>query len=427
MSEEIFLIVFYIISCFSQFILFYIFGIYTKKKLVKSKKILFIILITSLFETIISIWLNKILNAIICVIYFIVMVKKIFCLKFKDTVFYMAVVWLIGMLLDILLMLIVNLILSKLSFIKVNIDIARLICTPILIILLVLIARLKITKKIVDKAYTYFYKFNYIYIYWAVILTLFFILECITFINIRNKVVVELILFSTVLTCLIAIKFISYQYDLITLKETNNLLIKNNEFYIKIIDDYRVLKHNLTSQLLGIKSVSNKKAKILIDDLIKDYNANFRSTHYIKNTPKGLNGIIYEKFYNFNNDDLKLLINNKIINNILDVITPRSYNLLCEALGVLLDNAMEAAIKSKDKVIFLDFKENEDIIEIAIVNTFLGDIDLEKLGTVNYTSKSDHWGIGLYSLLSKKNIQIKTSIRNNIFESKIIVKKKNIN
>ena len=89
----------------------------------------------------------------------------------------------------------------------------------------------------------------------------------------------------------------------------NRNLLKNNEFYVILINDYRMLKHNLINQLLGIKSLANKKSKLLIDDLIEEYNANFVNTQDIKDAPHGLNGLIDDTISGDKHIDMELMKN----------------------------------------------------------------------------------------------------------------------
>ena len=232
------------------------------------------------------------------------------------------------------------------------------------------------------------------------------------------------ILTITIILSILIISMIIIKYENITLKQTNAILIKNNEFYTKLLDNYRILKHNLISQLIGIKSVSNKNTKKLIDDLIKQYNETYNTTQYIKEMPSKVSGIIYEKLYNFKQKDIKLTVDNKIKNDLFNLISPRSYNLLCEALGVLFDNAMEATSETKEKIIYLKFEEKEEEIKITIINTFVGKIDIEKIGSKNYTHKENGHGLGLYSLMGRNKLQIKYHIKNNLFFSEIFIEKR---
>ena len=412
---------YFIATIFTQLLIIYLFSLYSRIKIEVKLSFILIISVSSIIESFLSIHLKAPINAFICMIYFICLFKWLTRLKLKDIFFYMLIIWLSSILIDISLMVILNIIQSVLNY-HFNALIVKPVCTVILCIILFILSRFDGINKLIDKAYNIISKISYGYMYIVLIIFLYFIIDVIGIINIENKMIF-IILISVVLFTLTIIKFIINKYEIITLKETNNLLINNNEFFIKLIEDYRILKHNLTSQLLGIKSVSNKKSKLLIDDLIRGYNATFLSTQNIKDVPAGLNGIVYEKLYNFNQKDLKVFVENKIKSKIFDSISPRSYNLLSEALGVTLDNAIEAANNSEDKVVYLIFSEDEDKIFIEIMNTFTGVIDLDKIGTINYTSKKNGQGLGLYSLIGRKKLQIQTKIKNNIFKTKIIISK----
>ena len=291
-------------------------------------------------------------------------------------------------------------------------------------VVLTLLAKMPLLKKLVNKIKKYISKINFSSIYLIAVLLIYLSLEAITILNLQNNMIVEMILIFSILLGLILLKFFSYQYDIITLKEMNKFLIHNDEIYLKLIDNYRILKHNLINQLLGVKSFSNKKAKLLIDDLIKEYNENFNFSININKIPKGINGIIYEKISEKNIKDLQLTIDNKIESDLLNILSPRSYNLLCEALGVTLDNAIEAVSKSTEKFIYLYFKEEEQYVLIKIMNSFEGNLDLEQIGELKYTTKNTGHGLGLYSLIGLKKLNIKTSIKNNIFINEIKILKK---
>ena len=125
----------------------------------------------------------------------------------------------------------------------------------------------------------------------------------------------------------------------------------------------------------------------------------------------------------YKEENLNITTINHIDEHILEKITPKSYNLLCEALGVVLDNAMEAAKESEDKIVYLHFTEVEDQIKIKVMNTYTGIIDIEKLGTINYTSKKKGHGIGLFSLIEKKKLDIRNSLKNNFFITNIAINK----
>ena len=414
----------YIIVLITEIILLYLINDLANKKISVDFKLVIIVLLSSLFETLFSFNLSGAINGILCLTYFLLVGKFFFQLKLKDTIFYLIVIWLIGGLLDIVVMLIVNLLASKISLIQTNMFIIKPICSILMICFLVFIFKMKFVNKIVNKINNSLQKLNVSYFWLILILIIYFLLDAICIIYIKKQVVIVIILLISIGFSISIIYYIFNKYEIISLKETNNLLLKNNEFYLKVIDEYRILKHNLINQLLGVKSVSNKKARILIDDLIKEYNNNFRQVKSIKDIPSGLSGIIYEKIYNFNDHEINISVKNEIKDEVLELISARSYNLLCETLGVILDNSLEATSKSEEKIIYLEFMEKEDKLIINVINTFKNNIDLEFLGTINYSSKNKSRGLGLYSIIGRKNVSVKTTIRNNLFCHELTINKK---
>ncbi len=422
MSNYIFLIFYLLITIISQFFIIYSIKKFSNKKVKLKLPIILIMIIASIIECFLSQKLQPIINCIICITYFLILSKFTLQMKLKDAIFYNFIVWFFIIIIDMSAMLIFNLSQIIFPILKENIELVKSLCTIIYGILLFL-PDIRIIKKIVEKSYKFYQKITYSNLFIIVIFVLYFLLDAISIKNLQNNAVIEIVISSSIILALTIIKFILNKYEIETLKKTNNLLIKNNEFYIKLLNDYRILKHNLTSQLLGIKNVADEKSQKLIADIIKKYNKSFQFSQDLKDTPSGVNGLIYEKVYNFNKKQIQIAVDNKITSDILTVLTPHSYNLLCETLGVVLDNALEATYKSKEKIVYLKFTETTENIEITVINTFNGTIDIDKLGTINYSTKGKQHGVGLFSILNRKKINIKTTLKNNLFIIEIKIKK----
>lgn len=207
--------------------------------------------------------------------------------------------------------------------------------------------------------------------------------------------------------------FLNYRKNVIKLE--NLRLIENNGNYHAISKEYRLLRHNLINRLMGIKSVANKRSKELIENLIYQYRQENEFINIIDSAPTGINGIIYQKMYPYANTNIYFIINSMINEKSFQKLKAWRYNLLCETIGLVLDNALEALEESTKKILYIDIKEEKDKIEILIANTFQNDIDLEKLGEENYSTKKRKSGIGLNYLLNNKNLNFKTVITNNVF------------
>ncbi len=97
-------------------------------------------------------------------------------------------------------------------------------------------------------------------------------------------------------------------------------------------------------------------------------------------------------------------------------------------MGVWLDNAIEAAASSKQKQVNLLVQDDGNCYNIVVRNSFEGNIDLEKINHKNYSTKSNHMGIGLHQVEKKIQAQSQyfsssTTISDGFFTQYLRVKK----
>ena len=415
----------FISAIFIQIALFYFFGKLSNKRASIKRIDYLIVLLVAIIQVILNLCDLKAISALITFIYMYFLCKRIYLCKYKEALIYSIITWIISLLVDILVMSIVNLT-GLTNNPNINIKLLKGIGSNIMATVLFILSKDKKLQIILNKIYQKLYKINIKVSYIIVLLYLFFVIDFISSIHLTNHFLIMALFGGGLIILGISTLLLSLTYKIYVLKETNSFLEKNDEIYRRIITDYRMLKHNLESQLLGIKSIADKKSVELLDNLIQEYNQSFYIKHDINSMPTGINGIILEKMYNYNNVEIQLSINNRIQNNLLNELGPRNYNALCESLGVTLDNALYASSKSREKILYLRFMENNKYVIIQIGNSFSGIIDIEKVGTLNYTSKNTGHGLGLYSLLYKKKTDIKTNIINNLFITEIKVKKNTI-
>ena len=93
---------------------------------------------------------------------------------------------------------------------------------------------------------------------------------------------------------------------------------------------------------------------------------------------------------------------------------------LIRSIGILLDNAIEAAISTEEKYIALGIIKKESSIIIVIMNSYDGEINsVAKLFKEGYSTKGKNRGLGLSNLKEmvnkNKNVLLDTSIENNRF------------
>lgn len=292
-----------------------------------------------------------------------------------------------------------------------------------------IISGLNFTKKIATKSNELFGKNSIILV---ILIILFLVLTLLDFkmsILGNKRVYITNLLILSAFSIII---FYAVYNNIKSLKEVEKTetLLNFISTYEKKIDEDRINRHEMLNNLLILKSFKNKNSKEFndtLDDLIKIYDKKGTGVKNISKLPGGLKGMVYYKLEEVQRKELNVNINiSKQVSLSLEKLNHKDYVLLCKAMGIVLDNAIEASNNSRDKLLNLDvYKENENVI-IMVDNTFNKKVDLDKLGTKNYSTKGEGRGLGLYIiknlLKTSKYVVLEQSINENIFSSKIIVK-----
>jgi len=78
---------------------------------------------------------------------------------------------------------------------------------------------------------------------------------------------------------------------------------------------------------------------------------------------------------------------------------------LCQVLGVLLDNAIEAANQAEERHVSVELRNVENSLEVIVKNTYAGEITSDQLTCGGQSTKEGHEGQGLtscYHILSRR-------------------------
>ncbi len=360
-------------------------------------------------------------------LYFPIIFYMINPVPLKKLIFYTLIVWFSGMAIDIFSILLASIVLFVLKIIF-NLhfyysEYVSMFLTILATVFLMAVGHIKYFCILISKLYSKINKIRYsnlLLIVFSVFILGFTILMFINLNSLNINILLMIIIILMVLTFCILLKFKMNDDENIKYLKT---LKENNDFYIKVDDDNRIFKHNLIAKLLSIKSVSNKKSMALIEDLIMQFNKSTDFSKSIKIIPYGLNGIIYQKIYPYLNE-IKIKISNEIKYDIFAYLKPRRYNVFVEKIVVALDNAIESSLTSKDKSIVINILEENNSICVEIKNTFNADINVDSIGNKEYSTKGKKRGLGLFSIFRDNEATVSVRIINNIFESKIVAKKR---
>lgn len=362
----------------------------------------------------------EIISAISFFWFFPILFGSIYFSSFKDLAFYTIIIWLYSMIIDLIIMLVISFINYGFNF-NIYGHLFEMLPTIIVFIVIILLANSTKLKHFTNYLYHHFIKIGFLDFLTICFTVYIFVLGITLSFNIENLELDLLLIFIMIISSLYFVMLVREAIN----KYENNLFLKtlkeNNDFYISMNDENRIFKHNLMAKLLSIKSVSNKKARILIDDFLSTFN-NIDFSFHIKDIPYGINGLLYQKLYPYL-DTLDIKIDNLIDYDIFGVLTPRRYNVFIEKMIIALDNAIDASLKSVEKLLIINLFELNGNIVIEIKNTFSHKINLDNVGSKNYSTKGKGRGLGLFSALRDKEAVMTVKIINSLFVSRVSVKK----
>ncbi len=136
----------------------------------------------------------------------------------------------------------------------------------------------------------------------------------------------------------------------------------------------------------------------------------------------GIYNLLTKKYYEAESKNIKVNISFLLDLNTLHM---KIYE-FARILGILLDNAIEAAAESEEKEIFIEFRNDmKNSSQIVLIkNTYKDkDIDTNKIFELNISSKENHNGIGLWEVnkILKKynNVHLNTTTNEKYFSQQL--------
>ncbi len=240
---------------------------------------------------------------------------------------------------------------------------------------------------------------------------------------------------SNILSLLTTFIIFNLGFILLVEKSKQHLLLDNFQNtleYYKNIEDlltkYKSRIHEIKNQLIIIKSLvkDNEELTNYISLILNEKNAN--EWHWLtdlKNIPiPGLKGLINYKILKMQEQNIttEIYVGDNI--NLLNdkSFSPKDKKDLYTIIGIITDNALEAALESQDKMIAIHiYLENNQLI-FLIANTYKF-IELNHIHEKGYSTKGKNRGMGLYLVddTINKNAKITkdTDIKCNFFYQKI--------
>ena len=232
-------------------------------------------------------------------------------------------------------------------------------------------------------------------------------------------------LVSLMMLIVVLIGLIRQAIDNVILSEKYENVLDYMSGYEHEVENQRIVRHEAKNELIIIKSkiCDGESSKELMDyiDEILDEKVEFKEEKYAKFgylPPNGIKGLLYFKAQQGQNEGLNISLNvsSRVENSNIYNLNSKEEKCLGKILGVFLDNAVEASLKSKAKEFGIEVYLNSDSeCEIIIGNSFDEDIDVTKIGKERFSTKGKTRGHGLLLVnllleMNKKAFNVKTDI-----------------
>ena len=186
--------------------------------------------------------------------------------------------------------------------------------------------------------------------------------------------------------------------------------------YEKIINEQGKKNHEYNNQLMVIKGYINKPERLseYLDEVIGEHktgqNYTVKQLGFLPDG--GVKGLLYHKLSKMEDNKIKyyLYVDQNLKDKDIESFDLKTYRDLTKLLGVFLDNAIDAALKSEEKEIEVELKDKDDCLLLTISNTYDKNTDINKVGKSGFTTKGVGHGFGLSIVkdIAKTNSEIET-------------------
>lgn len=224
---------------------------------------------------------------------------------------------------------------------------------------------------------------------------------------------------NTAMAVFVVISFVYVIYNKFQRQAMEDKYNESMEYvlrYEKIINDQGKKNHEYNNQLMVIKGYINKPERLseYLDEVIGEHktgqNYTVKQLGFLPDG--GVKGLLYHKLSKMEDNNIKyyLYVDQNLKDKDIESFDLKTYRDLTKLLGVFLDNAIDAALKSEEKEIEVELKDKDDCLLLTISNTYDKSTDINKVGKSGFTTKGVGHGFGLSIVkdIARTNSEIET-------------------
>lgn len=221
-----------------------------------------------------------------------------------------------------------------------------------------------------------------------------------------------------------------YMHNLVNDIETEKLR-KENENLKELVDKLRIFKHdycNVIASISGYIALNDMSGlKKFVESIMNEINEvnQLQSINMDTINEPSIFSLISSKY--------RLAISNNVAFNFFSNINYQELNMgiyeFSKILGILLDNAIDAAKNSSEREVFVNFEVSKGLVQtVTIKNSYSNkDIDIKSIFNKGFSTKKIKSGIGLWEVkeIVKRypKAKINTSKDDEFFIQKLVLKK----
>lgn len=341
---------------------------------------------------------------------------SIFKKDISNSVFYAIIYELLVCIFEIIIFVVIVLIFGVDAKIYSTIPFSLLISSIINCLLIYFITRFNFISKNIRKLNDIIKKNNKEWIY--IILVMILLILLMTFNRYNMKSSLEYYI-SIGFVIFIVVSFVYVIYNKFQRQAMEDKYNESMEYvlrYEKIINEQGKKNHEYNNQLMVIKGYVDNPERLseYLDEVIGEHktgqNYTVKQLGFLPDG--GVKGLLYHKLSKMEDNNIKyyLYVDQNLKDKDIESFDLKTYRDLTKLLGVFLDNAIDAALKSEEKEIEVELKDKDDCLLLTISNTYDKNTDINKVGKSGFTTKGVGHGFGLSIVkdIAKTNSEIET-------------------
>ena len=297
-----------------------------------------------------------------------------------------------------------------------NMPFSLLISSILNCLLVYLLSRIKFISKNIRKLNNIIKKNNKEWIYIILVMILMVIFMAFNMYK-MNSTIEYYIYIATIIFVVVSFVYVIYnKFQRQAMEDKYNESMEYVLRYEKIINDQGKKNHEYNNQLMVIKGYARNPEKLLdyldlvIDEHKTGQNYTIKQLGFLPEG--GVKGLLYHKLSKMEDNNIKyyLYVDQSLKDKDIENFDLKTYRDLTKLLGVFLDNAIDATLKSEEKEVEVELKDKDDYLLLTISNTYDKNIDINKVGKSGFTTKGVGHGFGLSIVkdIVKTNSEIET-------------------